>query len=110
MPILAGLGALVGTLGRRSYGQCGYTATGTGHAGVRRGRRLRHVSGGSAGAWILEKDLATNRVGCETLRIGPGVAGHLLTQLRGAEEKLPGESVYLTGYTRFDQTLRIQFA
>ena len=35
-------------------------------------------------------------VGGDTVRFGPGSAGHLLTQLRGAEAKLPGQSVYLT--------------
>src|SRR3954470_2941046 len=37
MPILAGLGTFVGTLGRRSYGQCGYTlqAPGPGPAVLR---------------------------------------------------------------------------
>jgi len=60
-------------------------------------------------AWVLEKDFATYRVGNDTVRFGPGAAGHLLTQLRGAEAKLPGQSVYLTGYTPFDQTLRFEF-
>jgi hypothetical protein len=63
-----------------------------------------------ADAWVLEKDFATYRVGSDTLRFGPGTAGHLLTQLRGAEPKLPGQSVYLTGYTPFDQTVRFEFA
>ena len=62
-----------------------------------------------ADAWVLEKDFATWRVGSDTVRFGPGAAGHLLTQLRGAEAKLPGQSVYLTGYTPFDQTLRFEF-
>jgi hypothetical protein len=61
-------------------------------------------------AWILDKDSATYRVGGDTVRFGPGAAGHLLTQLRGAEAKLPGQSVYLTGYTPFDQTVRFEFA
>jgi hypothetical protein len=60
--------------------------------------------------WVLEKDFATYRVGGDTVRFGPGAAGHLLTQLRGAEAKLPGQSVYLTGYTPFDQTIRFEFA
>jgi len=59
--------------------------------------------------WVLEKDFATYRVGGDTVRFGPGAAGHLLTQLRGAEAKLPGQSVYLTGYTPFDQTIRFEF-
>ncbi len=61
-------------------------------------------------AWVLEKDFATYRVDGDTVRIGPGAAAHLLTQLRGAEPKLPGQSVYLTGYTPFDKTVRIEFA
>jgi hypothetical protein len=69
-------------------------------------RAAPHVADG----WILEKDFATYRVGGDTVRFGPGAAGHLLTQLRGAEAKLPGQSVYLTGYTPFDQTVRIEFA
>lgn len=59
--------------------------------------------------WVLEKDFATYRVGGDTVRFGPGAAPHLLTQLRGAEAKLPGQSVYLTGYTPFDQTIRFEF-
>jgi hypothetical protein len=34
----------------------------------------------------------------------------LLTQLRGAEAKLPGISVYVTGYTPFDRTLSFEFS
>jgi hypothetical protein len=59
--------------------------------------------------WVLEKDFATYRVGGDTVRFGPGAAGHLLTQLRGAEAKLPGQSVYITGYTPFDSTVRFEF-
>ncbi len=62
------------------------------------------------GAWILDKDFATYRMEGHTLRFGPGVAPHLLTQLRGAEAKLPGTSVYLTGYTPFDRTISFEFS
>jgi hypothetical protein len=62
-----------------------------------------------ADAWLLEKEFATYRVGGDTVRFGPGAAVHLLTQLRGAEAKLPGQGVYLTGYTPFDHTLRFEF-
>ena len=60
-------------------------------------------------AVILAKDFATYRMGADTIRFGPGAAPHLLTQLRGAEPKLPGQSVYITGYTPFDHTLRFEF-
>jgi hypothetical protein len=61
-------------------------------------------------AWILESGFAKYSVGGESVRIGPGVAGHLLTQLRGAEAKLPGVSVYLTGYTPFDRVVSVEFS
>ena len=61
-------------------------------------------------AWILESGYAKYTVGEQTLRIGPGAPGHLLTQLRGAEARLPGVSVYLTGYTPFDQTVSLEFS
>jgi hypothetical protein len=57
-------------------------------------------------AWLLERDFGVYRAGGDAIRFGPGAAPHLLTQLRGAEPKLPGPSVYITGYTPFDHTLR----
>jgi hypothetical protein len=69
-------------------------------------RPAPHVDDG----WVLEKDYATYRMQGQTLRIGPGGASHLLTQLRGAEPKLPGISVYLTGYTPFDRTISLEFS
>jgi hypothetical protein len=61
-------------------------------------------------AWILESGFAKYSVGGQTVKIGPGAAEHLLTQLRGAEAKLPGVSVYLTGYTPFDRTVSVEFS
>ncbi len=69
-------------------------------------RPAPHVDGG----WVLEKDFATYRIDGQTLRFGPGAPSHLLTQLRGAEAKLPGISVYVTGYTPFDRTLSFEFS
>jgi hypothetical protein len=61
-------------------------------------------------AWLLERDFGVYRVGGDAIRFGPGAAPHLLTQLRGAEPKLPGQSVYITGYTPFDHALRFEWA
>jgi hypothetical protein len=61
------------------------------------------------GAWILERDYATYRVEGAEVRFGPGTAPHLETQLRGAEPRLPGVSVYMTGYTPFDGTVHFDF-
>jgi hypothetical protein len=61
------------------------------------------------GAWILESGQASYRVGGAELRFGPGGAPHLWTQLRGAEPRLPGVNVYVTGYTPFDGTMRFDW-
>ncbi len=68
-------------------------------------RPAPHVDGG----WVLEKQFATYKLEGKTLRFGPGDPSHLLTQLRGAEAKLPGISVYVTGYTPFDRTISFEF-
>jgi hypothetical protein len=60
-------------------------------------------------AWLLEGDYGVYRVGRDAIRFGPGAAPHLLTQLRGAEPKLPGPCVYITGYTPFDHTIRFEW-
>ncbi len=61
-------------------------------------------------AWVLERDYGVYRVGGDAIRFGPGAAPHLLTQLRGAEPKLPGPCVYVTGYTPFDHAIRFEWA
>jgi hypothetical protein len=58
--------------------------------------------------FVLEQGFATYRRGRHTLRIGPGVAPHRYVQVRGAEPRLPGQSLYITGMTPFDHTIRIE--
>jgi hypothetical protein len=48
-------------------------------------------------------------VGGDAVRFGPGLRQHIYTQVRGAEPKLPGTSVYLCGYTPFDHTLTFEW-
>jgi hypothetical protein len=60
------------------------------------------------GAWILEQAQASYRIGGTELRFGPGGAPHLWTQLRGAEPRLPGATVYVTGYTPFEGTMHFE--
>jgi len=59
--------------------------------------------------WLLPAGQATYRAGQDEMRFGPGLALHRYTQVRMAEEKLPGPSVYLTGYTPFDHTLEFEW-
>jgi len=58
-------------------------------------------------AWLLTAERASYRVGADCLRFGPGVAPapHRWTQIRGAEPRIPGTSVYLTGVTPFRHEL-----
>lgn len=55
--------------------------------------------------WILSKESGSFRVGTDVIRFGPGFAENAYTQIRGSEAKLPGPSVYLTGFTPFDRTI-----
>ena len=64
---------------------------------------------GSPGTFLLRQGTGVYRRGRHTLRFGPGAAPHRYVQLRGAEPRLPGESVYLTGFTPFDHTIAITF-
>ncbi|MBI4876949.1 MAG: hypothetical protein HY822_20110 [Acidobacteria bacterium] len=59
-------------------------------------------------AWVLESGHATYRLGRHAIRFGPGAAAHRYIDVRGAEPKLPGPSVYLTGLTPFDRTIRFE--
>ena len=63
----------------------------------------------SPGAWVLPGGTgAVYRAGSSQIRFGPGAAAHEYVQVRGAEPPLPGERVYITGYTPFDRTLRFE--
>ena len=59
-------------------------------------------------SYLLKSGMAEYRMGEDVLRFGPGQCEHLYTQIRGAEDKLSGPSVYITGYTPFKYQLRIE--
>ncbi len=60
------------------------------------------------GTFVLERGTGTYRVGRSEIRFGPGDAPHRYTQLRGAEARLPGLSVYITAFTPFDRTIGLE--
>jgi hypothetical protein len=55
--------------------------------------------------FVLPSGSGSYRVGQDAIRFGPGAAAHRYTQVRGAEPKLGGPSVYVTGFTPFEHTL-----
>ncbi len=77
--------------------------------GFREGGTLSGCEAISDGCWLLRGSEGTYRLGSDTIRFGPGSAVHKYVQVRGAEPKLPGMSVYLTGYTPFEHTLDFRF-
>ena len=58
-------------------------------------------------AFLLESGTGRYVVGRDTIEFGPGRAEHTYTQVRGAVPKWDGQSVYLTGTTPFEFTLKI---
>jgi hypothetical protein len=61
------------------------------------------------GSFLLEDEFATYREGNDAIRFGPRLCEHAYTQVRGAEPKLPGRSVYLTAYTPLNHILRLEW-
>ncbi len=59
-------------------------------------------------AHILADGYATYSAGGDSIRFGPGRAEHRYTQVRGAQPKLPGPSVYLCGYAPFEHSLEFE--
>lgn len=62
-----------------------------------------------SGAWLLREGYGIYRAAGHSLRFGPGRCEHRYTQVRGAEPKLPGPSVYVTGFTPFQHTLAFRW-
>ncbi len=62
------------------------------------------------GAWLFAGSWATYRRGGDMIRFGPGLREHSYTQVRLAEPKIPGPSVYLTTYTPVDHTIEFRWS
>jgi hypothetical protein len=60
------------------------------------------------GCFLLRDGSGEYRSGGHAIRFGAGAAPHGYTQVRGAEPKLPGQSVYVTGFTPFDRTFTFE--
>jgi hypothetical protein len=58
-------------------------------------------------AYLLGDGFATYELAGRRLRIGPCFRRHSWTQLRGAEPRLPGVTLYLTDFTPSNKTIQI---
>lgn len=56
-------------------------------------------------AYLLKSGYATARVGADSVRFGPGFGEHIYTEVRGAEPRLAGQTVYLCGFTPLKRTI-----
>lgn len=74
---------------------------------LREGGEISGVEGiaGTPDAYLLKEGQARYRVNGDQIRFGPGYAAHAYVAIRGAEAKLEGTCVYLTGFTPFEHTL-----
>ena len=59
---------------------------------------------------LLESGTAEYRKGNDVLKIGPGTAPHRYLEIRGAEHKLEGPSLFITGMSPMDQVVEISWA
>jgi hypothetical protein len=59
--------------------------------------------------WLFRDQRVRYRAGADAITIGPGLRQHAYTQVRAAEPKLPGPSLYLTGYAPLDHTLEFRW-
>ena len=58
-------------------------------------------------AYLFAEGFATYELSGYRLRVGPGFRRHTWTQIRGAEPRLEGVTLYLTGFTPLNQTLQL---
>ena len=58
--------------------------------------------------YLLNSPTATYKTGTDTIRFGPGLSEHRYTQVRGALPRIPGQTVYLTGFTPLDHTVTFE--
>lgn len=77
---------------------------------LRQGTQLEGVEEApkTAGSYLLKTGHAVARNGADAIRFGPGLGLHTYTQIRGANPKLPGPSVYLCGLTPFRHTVEFE--
>lgn len=65
----------------------------------------------AADSYLLKGNEAVYRMGKDVIKVSPGIAQHQWTSnIRYIEPKLPGPTLFLTGFAPFDHTIRFRFA
>lgn len=104
-------------LRRGDFGfELGIKATGTDRVplsiefNLREGGQLEGVKQVSSvkNGYVMNGGMVTYSLGNDVIRFGPGGHENTYVQVRGAMDKLPGPSVYITGFTPFEQTVRFE--
>jgi hypothetical protein len=62
-------------------------------------------------SYLIDGKEARYRVGKDVIKVSPGASAHHWTrEMRYIEAKLPGPTLYLTGFAPFDHTIQFRFA
>ncbi len=67
---------------------------------------LQTPEAASPNVYLLGDGFATYELAGSRVQFGPGFRGHSWTQLRGAQPRLEGVSVYMTGFTPLKQAIQ----
>jgi len=65
----------------------------------------------AADSYLIDGPEARYQVGKDIIKVSPGASAHQWTRdMRYIEDKLPGPTLYLTGFAPFDHTIQFRFA
>ncbi|MCX6613548.1 MAG: hypothetical protein NTW74_22205 [Acidobacteria bacterium] len=66
---------------------------------------------GAPDSYLIDGPEARYQVGKDIIKVSPGASAHSWTrEMRYIEAKLPGPTLYLTGFAPFDHTIQFRFA
>jgi hypothetical protein len=75
---------------------------------IKNGFRMRVQAKGTPGVPLAIEITYRDAASRDSIRVGPILTPHQYTQLRGAEPKIPGQTVYITGLTPFDHAISFE--
>ena len=76
----------------------------------REGGQLAGCEQSGPETFLLSANKGSYSVGSDRIRFGPGLSEHRYTQVRGALPRMPGQTVYLTGFTPMKRTIGFEIS